>query len=359
MFCKVSIIIAAFNEEKNIDRCFKCLIKIIEYIKNIEVIVIDDGSKDRTYELCKFYEKDNDQIRVFHQKNKGVSVARNLGIAKSKGEWIMFLDADDYLIPQNTIDFFESALKLNANIVQGGLFSEQIGQPKFDRQIYSESSYFMQKIALNQGKYWHNYDDYRKLLKDSVQGACGKLYRKEYIYKFNIRFIEDLALGEDLLFYLNVLEYCEEILFINIPIYCIVENPNSTTRFFNKKLPDSVVKFTYKINEFANKNSKDVDFYNDMYYQIYNHFYYGVIKNLYFHKNELTAIEKKEILLSILSKKQIHSALISVKSYKSKDFKYLLRIKIPVQLLLKNRVKCYLYIQFFLKIMITIKKRIR
>ncbi|HAQ0211562.1 TPA: glycosyltransferase family 2 protein, partial [Enterococcus faecium] len=102
---KVSIIIPAYNAEYTISRALESALK--QTYSNKEIIVIDDGSKDRTLAICKEYQLNNHEIFIFSQKNSGVSVARNLGIRKADGEFIQFLDADDAMEPNMTEKLIE------------------------------------------------------------------------------------------------------------------------------------------------------------------------------------------------------------------------------------------------------------
>jgi len=92
---KISIIIPVYNTEKYISSCIESCINQTE--KNIEVLLIDDGSSDHSGIICDKYSKKDKRIRVYHIKNQGVSYARNIGIEKATGEWILFVDSDDYI----------------------------------------------------------------------------------------------------------------------------------------------------------------------------------------------------------------------------------------------------------------------
>lgn len=90
-----SIIIPIYNKEAFLEKCLNSI--LVQSIDNYEVLLINDGSKDRSGEICDNYETRYAQVRVFHQKNQGVSAARNTGINNASGEWIMFVDADDWV----------------------------------------------------------------------------------------------------------------------------------------------------------------------------------------------------------------------------------------------------------------------
>ena len=91
----VSVIVPIYNKENLISRCIESLIRQ-KYI-NIEIILVDDGSTDKSLAICQKYEKKDTRIKTYHKDNGGISSARNYGIAKARGEWISFVDADDYV----------------------------------------------------------------------------------------------------------------------------------------------------------------------------------------------------------------------------------------------------------------------
>ena len=99
--CKVSVIVTVYNTEKYVEECIISLIN--QTYKNIEVILIDGGSTDKTPEICHKYEKEYENIRVVHKENEGVSAARNRGIEEATGDYILFVDGDDW-IENNTIE---------------------------------------------------------------------------------------------------------------------------------------------------------------------------------------------------------------------------------------------------------------
>ena len=93
--CKVSIIVPVYNVEKYVERCIESIIK--QSYKNLEIILIDDGSKDNSGKICDEYAEKDNRIKVIHKKNGGLSDARNTGLNIADGEYICFIDSDDYI----------------------------------------------------------------------------------------------------------------------------------------------------------------------------------------------------------------------------------------------------------------------
>ena len=118
METKITIIVPVYNAEGTIERCIQSVIK--QQFSDFELIVIDDGSVDKSGELCDRYAENDSRIRVIHQENQGVSSARNVGILAAQGEYVTFLDSDDELEPSVLSQYFEAVNKFQCDIVVGG-----------------------------------------------------------------------------------------------------------------------------------------------------------------------------------------------------------------------------------------------
>ena len=92
---KISVIVPVYNVEDYLDRCINSIVK--QTYKNLEIILVDDGSTDSSYKICNEWAKKDERIKVLHNKNEGVSKARNVGIDASTGDFIAFVDSDDYI----------------------------------------------------------------------------------------------------------------------------------------------------------------------------------------------------------------------------------------------------------------------
>lgn len=114
----ISVVIPIYNVERYLDRCINSMVN--QSYQNIEIILVDDGSKDRCFEICDSWKSKDDRIRVIHKCNEGLGMARNTGIKNASGHYICFFDSDDYL----RLDAIElavtSANKYNSEIVIWG-----------------------------------------------------------------------------------------------------------------------------------------------------------------------------------------------------------------------------------------------
>ena len=175
---KVSIIIPVYNSEKYISKCLDSVIN--QTYKNIEILVINDGSKDNSINILSEYEKKDSRIIVIDKENEGVAKTRNMGIKKATGEYIMFIDNDDFV----DSDYVETYLKnTDYDIVIGSYKRTDInGEILF-------------KYNLNEDSIWSKY---------IVLAPWAKLYKKDFLIKNNIEFL-NYGIGEDV--YFNLLCY--------------------------------------------------------------------------------------------------------------------------------------------------------
>ncbi|MBT0897399.1 glycosyltransferase [Streptococcus infantarius subsp. infantarius] len=192
---KYSVIIPVYNVEKYIDRCLKSIIS--QNYDDLEIIVVDNGSTDSSGSICDTYANEHSNISVYHIENHGVGSARNFGLSKARGEFIYFVDSDDYLV--------------------GNLFAEFEDKltPDLDLLVFSYYNSFEQEMTektrtKNILPYNDSYDkyDFSKIFKDLflsdiLYTVWNKIYRREFLLENNFSF-EQYELGEDVRFNLDV-----------------------------------------------------------------------------------------------------------------------------------------------------------
>lgn len=201
---KVSIIIPVYNNENYISQCIESVEN--QTYKNYEIIIIDDGSTDDSLKLCKKFEKRNDKIKVISINNGGVSNARNIGIKNASGDYVCFIDSDDYVMPT----YIESLIKKMNNkclvISAYSVFNE-----KKDRQVKK----------INKQKLYIGIDIYLKIVRNELfwNQPWNKMYNLNVIKENKLFFNDKLNMGEDLVFNLNYLNFIDNIFYINKTIY--------------------------------------------------------------------------------------------------------------------------------------------
>ncbi|MDO4378541.1 MAG: glycosyltransferase [Erysipelotrichia bacterium] len=239
MNVKVSIIVPVYNCEKSIERCIKSIIN--QTYDNIEIIIVDDGSKDNSAIICDELAKNDLRIKVVHQQNKGVSAARNNAISISTGQYLQFVDSDDWLPDYTTTTLTEAAIKTGADLIIGD-FYRVIG-----KRISTKGKIKSKKVFS-----LPEYADY--MIKNPADFYYGvlwnKLYRRSIIEKYNIRMLENLHWCEDFIFNLEYIKYCHIFYAVQVPIYYYVRNNNSLS---NNNLTANKI-FTMKCETFTEFN---------------------------------------------------------------------------------------------------------
>ena len=197
---KVSVIVPVYKAEKYLRKCVDSI--LAQTFRDFEVLLVDDGSPDKSGEICEEYAKKDPRVRVFHKENGGVSSARNKGIDEARGEWVTFVDADDWLSLE-TFECLSSYFK-DYDVIRFSMVSVL--------PTYSKTK------ELNEGV---TREEYIKLLVErrTILGVCGGLYRLDKIREAGLRFREDIINGEDWLFQFQAVCRCERLRVVNKGLY--------------------------------------------------------------------------------------------------------------------------------------------
>lgn len=212
MSIKISVIIPVYNLEKYISKCLESVVN--QTLRDIEIIIINDGSTDGTIECINKYSEVDSRIKIYTQKNQGVSTARNKGIELSKGEYITFIDGDDTVHTNMLEDLYIKSLENKTDMT---ICSLRLGEINYkDGEMYKLS----------------NEEYVTKIIKEpEKRTSCGILFNRKRIIKYNIRFYEDMKYGEDMLFSLNYIKNnSTDITYINRSYYNVSEREGSATR---------------------------------------------------------------------------------------------------------------------------------
>lgn len=197
----VSIVIPAYNAEKTITRCVQSLLR--QKYRHFELLLVNDGSKDQTLSLCQTLAKEDPRIIVIDKENGGVSSARNLGIERAKGEYIVFVDADDWVEPDYLSNFMDN--KQPDGLVVCEVTHDEVISPKpLEKKIMSIPEAQIEVLGT---KYIFGY-------------PVNKMYDLHLIKRIHIRFDENITMGEDLLFCMQYLYHCQgKIVYTNKETY--------------------------------------------------------------------------------------------------------------------------------------------
>lgn len=212
----ISIIVPVYNSEKYIEQCITSVLN--QCYKKIELILIDDGSTDLSGQICDTYAKKDKRVVVIHQTNQGVSKARNKGVEVSKGNWIMFVDSDDWIDSQ-LLSKVGKYLSGEYDIVFFG-YRETFVNQTVNKAVGSKNSVLLADelnllILKNINK---NFKLDRSLEGIKVSVPWGKVIKKELLTKNDIHFIPDLY-GEDMVYNLYCFKYASKAFFISEAMY--------------------------------------------------------------------------------------------------------------------------------------------
>ena len=241
---KISVIIPVYNVENYIKEALNSILNQT-MIDDIEVLMIDDGSTDESRYIIDNYALKYDNFHAFHKSNEGQGIARNYGLSLAKGEYVHFMDADDYLPPKayETLYYFNPSNDfVVGNVLKFGEYN--IWENVLFKMAFSNFNHNVSSFCLN---------DHPKILWDTI--TCNKLFKKEFLDKNNLRFIDRDTYYEDLLFSLKAYILADSIGFSRNIFYfwrlrdnksSITQNQNDVRNFIDRinilKLYDKILK---------------------------------------------------------------------------------------------------------------------
>lgn len=185
---KISVIVPVYNAEKYLYRCVDSI--LAQTFEDFELLLIDDGSKDRSGEICDEYAQKDERVKVWHKENGGVSSARNVGLENARGEWVTFSDSDDWLEPNAFAYYDEMTRRYSFDYLNCGYYLND------EPELFDEEGIFCVRDFL-------------------CKNECDKLwyglYSMSIVEKYKIRFNENITLAEDKLFNYQFLKSCRQV----------------------------------------------------------------------------------------------------------------------------------------------------
>lgn len=243
---KISVIIPIYNVEKYLEKCLKSVVK--QTLKDIEIICINDGSTDKSLEILKNFAQNDNRIKIINQKNSGPSIARNKGIKCAQGEYVSFIDSDDYIDLDFLEKLYNSAKKYDADIAVGGI--KRIRKYKWKYHL-----------KINTSEVTENID--RKFLICDVPDKCyvwNKIYKLSELNKNNLMFEENVYF-EDRCFTAQALVYLKRLVTVPDIYYNYWTNPKSIVKTKSPK-KDADSKYTKeKMMKFLEEQNVNLNHY--------------------------------------------------------------------------------------------------
>ena len=214
---KISVIVPVYKAEAYLHRCVDSL--LAQTFTDFEILLIDDGSPDRSGEICDEYARKDSRVRVWHKENGGVSSARNVGLDNARGEYICFVDSDDWVESNYLKILYDDISMTNVDLVVHGFRrftseGKEIGCESYSDLLY-DLDIEMQQMLSEQSLYYRG-------------SPYAKLFKKNVIAERNIKFDISIHFGEDLCFLFDYLSVVHRVLFSSKSYYNYIQYENSS-----------------------------------------------------------------------------------------------------------------------------------
>ena len=300
----LSIVVPIYNVEKYLEKCIESILN--QSFIDFEIILVDDGSTDKSGIICDEYSKKDSRIKVIHKENKGVSSARNTGINEAIGKYVAFVDPDDTIhfkkyeimlneCLKNDLDMVVCQIKtintkLNIEKISNvwNIVNCKIDKDNIEKRLIPD--------ILTKGQF-------------SMASSVNKVYKMQMIIESNIRFDEKRNHGEDSRFNWLLLQKISSIEFIDKPLYeYYIRDRVSLTRIFNKDRYNEILdNRNFGLNLCKKYNILNIDEYNQTYINNTINFIQELIKS------DLVSLEKKHIFKNVIDSKELKSEIVKYK----------------------------------------------
>lgn len=224
----ISIIVPVYNVEEQLDRCVNSL--VCQSYRNIEIVLVDDGSTDSSGQICDSWKKADNKIVVLHKANGGLSSARNAGLNAVHGSYILFVDADDYILDDSCERFAEIARQYSPDIIAGDAM-----------KVRGAEKTRLRRGGLENGRLY----EAKQFVAEAIRKRCWEasawlnMYKKSFLSNHNLLFVDGL-LHEDMEMQPRVFLSAETVAYLDYPFYQYVERPGSimTGEWSKKRIED-------------------------------------------------------------------------------------------------------------------------
>lgn len=254
---KVSVILPVYNAEEYLNECLDSIVN--QTLKDIEIICINDGSTDNSLDILETYAKNDKRIKIISKENGGLGAARNIGLKNSSGEFISFIDSDDFIELNMLEELYNNAISNQSDVVvfKFACFNEDSSKLDYSIQGFDFDNIFNDVDFDN---FTFDYHNIKKYVLNASFATWTKLYNREYLFNNNFEFDENIVF-EDVPFHIKVILNTNKISFSPNFFYCYRHNPNSLVNtsengFDIFKIIDIVenyLKDNYYFGEFKNE----------------------------------------------------------------------------------------------------------
>ena len=311
MSIKVSVVMPVYNAEKYLKRSIESILN--QTLKELELILVNDGSKDRSIDICREYEQKDSRIIVVDKKNEGACIARNTGIHLAKGEYLQLVDADDYCELNMLEEQYELAKSTNAEVVMCGLKYDI--SLKNGEVLYEEDHY---QNAVLTGK-----QEIKEVMMDIINNMLfnythNKLYNLNFLKENNLQFTEWLPIDQDTNFNIDVFKQLNRLTLTTKSYYHYIKTFEET--IVNRYHPEKFKVRTYRYERLIEMFKEFGIYTEENKKQLASIYIHQVIEcfEMYFHERcPLTTKEKKHCIKNIILNQSVKQVLSQVNRAKS------------------------------------------
>ncbi len=328
---KLSIIVPVYKvPPPYLRQCLDSLAAV--KLQDIEIIMVDDGSPDCCGEICDEYSSSDRRFVAIHTENAGVSAARNRGIAESKGEWISFVDADDFVEPDAIENLIDTACETNSDILfftgylNKGL-KQQEGHFRYaDKKAFERGERF-ELIQRVMTIYSH------PVVKEEIlpiDAAWGKLYRGALLKKYNITFPEGIPVSEDGLFLLYAIREAERVVYSDKCVYHYRFNEESAMNKYRPAADIEQSRYLEKLSEYV-QSMDEIDLENTYYLRVLVSMRHCMEQKFFHEKNNNSHFENRREFIELIKCEPYKTALRSKKLYEISSALFLRTLLIRIR----------------------------
>lgn len=315
---KISVIMPVYNVARYLRRSIDSVLK--QTFKGFELILVDDGSTDASPSILDEY-KENPRVNVIHKKNSGSGLSRNVGLDVAKGQYVYFMDPDDWLEGEMLRDNYELIRKASPDILLFGSYDHlenRVTSQNLDNEFLQSKKSFLERLP--------------QLFKKNVMYTVwNKIYKKSFLLNFNLRFGSERS-GQDYVFNIKVYDKVNTMLVTNKKYYhYVIQRKDSATTNFRKDMFDLYRHEQIELINFIEKNNiRAKDIINDRWYFILNNSWRRALSQKNLRKSNAYT---KNILSEYSKNKYIQIKYLTKFKWK---IKYLLFFKSHIYMLYKN-----------------------
>ena len=310
----ISIIIPVYNAESFLSQCIESVLK--QTYHNIEIIVVNDGSTDNSLSICKDFEKKDARLLVIDKENGGVSIARNTGLDYANGEFILFVDSDDWMEMDACERLLNAQQKNDSDLTVADIIHEtdtgSFHVRIFNREFDVDDSQFCLQYQMTCIGYGYNPYPTNQGTVSGIGSVWNKMFRKRIIQDHHLRFDPGtFDIYEDNLFTMNYLDYCNRVSYISIPIYHYRMVDGSSIHKYRSNSCEISRRIFEKVEQFI-AGKKDSESFLPAYYVLVIRRLSEMLRVYFFHPNAGKRSVKRKELHALIHQEPYRNAIKNV-----------------------------------------------